>query len=186
MPDRRPSVYIETSVISYRVARPATDVIVYAHQLLTNQWWERALPHVQPFVSRYVWTEAGRGDAAMAAKRLALLDPPCVLPTTPEAEELARMYLAERLAPINEVNDALHLSLASVHGIDYLLTWNCRHIAAAEIRRRVAIINTREGNRVPILCTPEELMEFSSCGRIRSSMKCAKSAESWRPRRSST
>lgn len=72
---------------------------------------------------------------------------------------MARIFIAERLFPESEVADALHLALASVHAMDFLLTWNCRHIAAAEVRRRAAAINTREGFGVPILCTPEELME---------------------------
>jgi predicted nucleic acid-binding protein len=134
-------------------------LIILAHQLITAEWWERALPRLAPFVSRYVISEAGKGDPSVAAKRLKATESFPVLPTPLEAEELAARYIAEELVPKGEIYDALHLALASYHRIDYLVTWNCRHIAAASVRRRVAALNSKLGVGVPVLCTPEELME---------------------------
>ena len=104
--------------------------------------------------------EAGRGDPDLARRRLPALAALPVLPTTPAVEALASKYMSEGLVPVSEPLDALHLSSASVHGIEYLLTWNCRHLAAASVRRRLTAINERAGHPVPIVCTPEELMEF--------------------------
>lgn len=92
-------------------------------------------------------------------QRLAAIKDFEVLPTPEEVERLARVYIEAHAVPASEPLDALHLALASYHGVDYLVTWNCRHIASASVRRLVAELNTREGHTVPVLCTPEELME---------------------------
>lgn len=155
-----PKVYIETSIISYLSARPSRDVITHAHQMITVEWWHQALPRVEAYVSPFVLAEAGRGDPEAAARCLKLVERLPILPSTEAVEELARVYVKERLVPAAEFLDALHLALASYHGLDYLLTWNCRHIAAAEVRRRIAFINRQEGVGFPILCTPEGLMEI--------------------------
>ncbi len=117
-----PSVYIETSVVSYLVARPSKDVVTLAHQIITVDWREARLQFVRPFVSPYVIEELGRGNPSAAERRLAAVREIPVLPSTPDAEDLARVYLAERLLPEGELADALHLALASAHALDYLLT----------------------------------------------------------------
>jgi len=154
-----PSVYIETSIVSYLAARPSRDVVVLGHQAITVEWWQTCLSRVRPFVSDFVLTEAAKGDAEAARRRVEALKGIPLLSTSQQVELLARTYIREKLVPESEPVDALHLALASANDIDYLLTWNCRHIAAATVRRRIAAINVREGCSVPILCTPEELMD---------------------------
>ncbi len=154
-----PAVYIETSIVSYLTARPSRDVVTLGHQSLTLEWWEAVLPKVRPVTSRITLMEAGKGNPEAASRRLAALEPIMILSVSLEAESLARTYLEEKLIPEQAELDALHLALASAHGVDYLLTWNCRHLAAAVVRRRLASINTREGFPIPVICTPEELME---------------------------
>jgi predicted nucleic acid-binding protein len=158
--ENRPTVYIETSVFSYLAARPSRDVIAHAHQMLTVEWWDRSLPRVEAFASAIVLEEASRGDPEAAVRRIRLIEQMDFLPTPPEVEALARTYIDANLIPESQLYDALHLAIASVHAIDYLLTWNCKHIAAATVRRGLAAINIREGFGIPVLCTPEELLEF--------------------------
>ncbi|MBI5153944.1 type II toxin-antitoxin system VapC family toxin [Candidatus Poribacteria bacterium] len=154
-----PSVYIETSVVSYLVARPSRDIIMCGHQILTQEWWERALPKVQGFVSPAVIDEIRRGDPLAAQRRLSAVQPLAILPFTQEVSRMAGIYLRELLIPESEPYDTLHLAYASVHAVDYLITWNCRHLASALVQRRIGAINKREGYPYPGICLPEELME---------------------------
>jgi predicted nucleic acid-binding protein len=156
----KPTVYIETSIISYLVARPSADVVVRGHQTSTIEWWGNCLAQARPFVSDYVVQEVRRGAPEWAARRLAAIEGFSVIQTSPEAERLAGIYIAERLVPPTKPFDALHLALASASGIEYLLTWNCKHLASAAVRKRAAAINLREGVPVPVICTPEELMSY--------------------------
>jgi hypothetical protein len=105
-----------------------------------------------------VLEEAGAGDAEVAARRLAELDGIAVLDLTEEARELARRFLGSGVIPPKAVEDAFHVAIATVHGMDYLLTWNCRHIANGEIMKRLAEVAAEAGLALPWLCTPEQLM----------------------------
>jgi len=106
-----------------------------------------------------VLNEIGRGDPDAAAARLDAVSEFPLLPILPESESLAMQY-AERLAlPEKGVYDALHIAIASVHGVDYLVTWNCAHIANARMRRHLAAINSAMGFPLPVICTPEELLD---------------------------
>jgi hypothetical protein len=156
----KPAVYIETSVVSYHVARASRDVIVLAHQQITQDWWNMSLPHCQPFVSQLVLEEASAGDPEAARKRLEALEPFGVLEVTEEAEKLAGLYLARIPVLAGSARDALHLAIASSARMDYLLTWNCSHIASALVRKTVEEINDSQLTSTPAICTPEELMEF--------------------------
>lgn len=160
MKTERPSVYIETSVVSYLVSRPSRDPVIRGHQIVTREWWTTKLPEVRALISAAVALEASRGNADEAMKRKAVLDPLEVLEGGSHIEELAAAYLSRRLIPESSAYDAIHLAYASHHAVDYLLTWNCRHLASAAVRRRVAAINAELGCATPTLCTPEELMEF--------------------------
>ena len=155
----RPRVYIETSVISYLTARPSRDLIVAAHQALTREWWEAVLPLVDPMISPLVIEEAGRGDAEAAQARLVVLESIPLVPLSAQALQLAGLYLARGLVPAKAGADAAHLALASVAGADYLLTWNCRHLARDGVRRGLAELNQSAGVGIPHLVTPEDLME---------------------------
>jgi predicted nucleic acid-binding protein len=155
----KPRVYVESSVVSYYVARPSRDVIVLAHQEITRDWWDHCLAKFDPYISEFVLEEIQRGDAQAAERRLAVVSEWSLLPVVPSVEHLVTVYATELHLPEASYRDALHIAMASVHGVDYLVTWNCRHIANAYVRRRLADINVLEGVSVPIICTPEELLD---------------------------
>lgn len=110
------------------------------------------------FISGIVLLEAGRGDPEAAARRLAALNGIGVLDLTDRARDLAGAFLARRVVPAQAVDDALHVAVATVEARDFLLTWNCRHIANAEIMEGLRSVCAESGYRLPVLCTPEQLM----------------------------
>lgn len=155
----RSKLYVETSVISYLTARPSRDVISLAHQELTREWWQRAASEFDLFASRLVVAEAQLGNPAAADARLAVLQPITLLAETAESRALARKLLAAGGLPAKAASDALHIAVATVHGMDYLVTWNCKHIANARMLRFVTAACQTAGFEPPVICTPEELAE---------------------------
>jgi predicted nucleic acid-binding protein len=151
-------VYIETSVVSYITARPSRDVVAAAHQQISLDWWERRRKDFDLVASLHVLNEARLGNPEMAQRRLALLQGIPLLEVTDAAQRLAVAIVEKGLLPQTAYPDALHIGTAAVHQIDYLLTWNCTHIANAEILPRVALISERFGMTLPYICTPEELL----------------------------
>jgi len=151
-------VYLETTIVSYLVASPTPDIIQSAHQQVTREWWARR-ERFDLFVSRPVLTEAGRGDAAAAARRLRALTGIPVLTVSRGVAALANTLLRTRALPSKARLDAIHVAMAAVNGMDYLLTWNCRHLANAAIRGKIEDACREAGMQPPIICTPEELME---------------------------
>ena len=150
-------VYIETSVISYLAARPSRDLIVAAHQQISQEWW--LVRHEWELsISALVISESRAGDANAARRRLELLDGLPTLHLTNDALELAQRLLAGAALPERAKEDALHIAVAAVHGADYLLTWNCKHIANASKRPLIETICEAAGYQPPIICTPEELL----------------------------
>ena len=156
---KKPAVYIETTVVSYLTARPSRDLVVMAHQQVTREWWENTLPRCDAYVSPVVIEEAGRGDPAAAALRLKSIDGFPVLDVNEIAHALADEYFTHTRIPEKARADAFHLSLATVHGMDYLVSWNFTHILGASVRAVVQDINLSRGFRTPVICTPEEAME---------------------------
>lgn len=155
----RAKLYVETSVISYLTARPSRDVISLAHQELTREWWGKAQSEFELYASRLVVAEAEVGDPRAAAARLEVLQPITLLAETPESRALARQLIAAGGLPPKAASDALHIAVAAVHGMDYLVTWNCRHIANARMLRFVGDACRQAGYEPPVICTPEELAE---------------------------
>ena len=152
-----PRVYLETSVISYLAARPSRDVVVAGHQSTTQEWWQRR-HRFDLVVSQIVLDEAGAGDPELAQQRLSLLEGLPLLDITDRAISFAERLVDAAIIPQAAAPDAYHISLAISHGVDYLATWNCRHIANALIRPRIEHA-AREAGLVPtIICTPEELL----------------------------
>ena len=151
-------VYIETTIPSYLVARPSRDLLIAAHQQLTRDWWESRGPAFDLYVSELVLEEAAAGDAIPAKKRLELLADIRVLSLTQGILKLAESLVVEGPIPRKAAGDALHIAIATSYACEYLLTWNCRHIANAEIQRMARLVVRRHGFELPTICTPEELM----------------------------
>jgi hypothetical protein len=155
-----PVVYIETTVVSYLTAKPSRDVLIAGHQAVTVEWWETDLPKFQPVISPIVLDEISGGNPEAVAKRLAAVKGMPLLEITSEVTSLAvRYYEAIRL-PESARADALHLALAAWHGADYLVSWNCRHIASGRTRTLLQKLNAALDMATPVICTPEELLEF--------------------------
>jgi len=152
------SVYLETTFISYLVARSSRDLLVAAHQQTTQDWWADRREAFECYISQVVIDEASIGVPREVEKRLAVIADLPVLEVTEDAEPLTRAILASGVIPPRAIRDAAHIAVAAVHGVDYLLTWNCRHLANAQIMRRIAVVCDRLGHRMPLICTPEELM----------------------------
>lgn len=152
------SVYLETTLISYLVARPSRDLLVAAHQQATHDWWADRRGQFECYVSQVVIDEASLGDPGEVEKRMAAIAALPVLAVNEEAGELAEAILSSKAIPPRATRDAAHVAVAAVHEIDYLVTWNCRHLANAQIMRRISLVCDRLGYRMPIICTPEELM----------------------------
>ena len=151
-------IYLETTIISYLTALPSRDIVQAAHQQITREWWERR-DRFDLFVSEAVWEEAARGDSDAAARRLAALEGMAVLAVGLEVSDLAERFLQMRLIPAKAAVDAVHIAAAVVNGMDYLLTWNCTHIANAAVRSKIENTCRDIGLHPPMICTPEELME---------------------------
>ena len=154
----KPKVYVETTILSYLTALPSRDVVIAAHQQLTAEWWQRR-DRFSLFVSDVVLMEAARGDSVAAARRLEAASGLDILSVTKEAEALASALLDASALPRTAAIDAVHVALAAAHGTDFLLTWNCAHIANAAVRPRIESVCVRHGMRPPVICTPEELAE---------------------------
>lgn len=150
-------MYLETSVVSYLAARPSRDVVVAGHQRTTLEW-RRARSRFELVISQTVLDEAGAGDPELAQERLSLLGGLPLLDVTDSAIALAEGLVDAAIIPRVAAEDALHVSLAITHGVDYLVTWNCRHIANALIRPRIERAARDAGLLPTIICTPEELL----------------------------
>ncbi len=162
---RRPTAYIESSVVSYYVARRSRDLIVLSHQEITCTWWNAHLHEYEACISQAVLDEIGRGDPAAARHRIEAVSHLPLVPVLNECERLAMAYARHLGLPASGLYDALHIAIASVHRIEYLVTWNCAHIANAHMRRGLGEVNGSEGFPLPVICTPEELLDddaFSS------------------------
>ena len=153
----RAAVYIETSIVSYLTARPSRDLLVAAHQQLTVAWWEQQRSHNDLFTSQVVLTEARAGDPEAAQRRLAVLERLPLLDVTDMAITLAAALVSGQVLPAQAAQDALHIAVTCVHGVEYLLTWNCAHLANARLRSRIEQVCRDAGYIPPIICTPEEL-----------------------------
>lgn len=152
------TAYIKTTIPSYYTSRPARDVVQLTRQAHTKKWWDSGCSGFELYTSQETIHEASRGDSDFAAKRLELLNQVSVLEISPRVEDLTRRLLSAGLVPASVASDAIHIAIASVHGMDFLVTWNFKHIANPHIqialREEVACF----GERLPVLCTPEELL----------------------------
>ena len=153
-----PKIYVETSVISYLTARMSGDLVVAARQKVTQDWWDSAQKRFELFVSALVIDEISAGDTGAANARLNLVKNIPLLSAKEDIDRLVQTFIEKGPIPAKATEDAVHIAYATVHGMDYLVTWNFKHIANAEIRRAIAAITEKAGYFCPVICTPEELM----------------------------
>jgi len=153
------TVYVETTIMSYLAALPSRDLIKAARQEVTWEWWNKRRGAYRVYASQVVAREAREGDPDAARRRLELLSGLPLLDVTDEAINLATALISQGLLPDAAADDALHLGVAAVHGMDYLLTWNCTHLANAAFRDGASFWLAENGYDPPSVCTPDELME---------------------------
>ena len=154
----KPRLYLETTVPSYLTSRPSRDLVIASHQQITREWWDERRADFQIFISQLVLDEAGAGDPHASRVRLETLQSLPLLDITPEVTELALGILASGKIPRKAAADAAHIAIAAVHGMGFLLTWNCVHIANAAILKELGGICRAYGRECPVICTPEELL----------------------------
>jgi predicted nucleic acid-binding protein len=151
-------VYIETSIVSYLTARPSNNLIAAAWQKETVDWWESQRHRFDLYISEVVLEEAGRGDESAASRRLEALEDIQVLQLDRQSVDLAKALINQAAVPRKALDDALHLAVAAVNGMDFLLTWNCRHIDNAEMKPKIRKVIESKGYQCPEIATPIELM----------------------------
>ncbi len=155
----RERCYIETTIPSYLTARPSRDLVVQARQHLTREWWETQASRYDCYVSYAVLAEVAEGDPRASDLRLESLEGLPILELTEEADQLACTILKTIQVPTRASEDALHIALASVNAIDYLVTWNFKHLVNPANFKKLRAICEKAGYQLPEICTPEELLE---------------------------
>jgi hypothetical protein len=154
-----PTVYLETTIPSYLAARPSRDLIIAAHQQITHEWWRDARRRFDVYISEAVLVEIRAGDPEAAARRLALVDGFPILALNEEVRTLVHTYDQRLGLPERARADLPHLAFAVVYTMDYLVTWNCAHLANGEVIRRLSEVNAALQRFTPVVVTPEELLE---------------------------
>ena len=153
-----PTVYVETTIPSYLAARPSRDFIVLGHQEVTQAWWDVERVHYDLYISQLVLDEIGAGNPELATVRTALVQDLPILDLTHEIELLALEYVRELIFPQKATTDAYHLAFAVEYELDYLLTWNCAHLANGFTRLKLQKLHISRGKHLPVIVTPEELI----------------------------
>lgn len=152
-------VYIETSVISYLCSRPSRDLVVAASQEVTHEWWQEERGRYDLYVSEFVLAEIAAGNPEAAKKRQEVVHDMAVLTANEDSERLAHEIIKEARLPMSVATDVAHVAIASVQGMDYLLTWNCAHIANPHWLKKLAQITAMHRHALPVVCTPQALLE---------------------------
>ena len=154
----KPKLYLESTIPSYLAARPSRDTILIGQQKCTREWWSKRAAHFEIFVSEVVVGEISGGETTMAARRMELIKPFVRLESNDTVEALTRALVYGGPLPEKAARDAAHIALSAVHGMHFLLTWNCTHIANAMMFAKMREICSRHGLECPVICTPDELL----------------------------
>ncbi len=153
------TVYIETTIPSYLAARPSRDLVIAGNQELTHEWWNEQRPSFDLYISQFVLDEVAVGDPDAARRRIDILAELNELEIGDDAIRLTERLLREGVVPSKAATDAAHIAIAAVNEMDFLLTWNCKHIANARILKKIYFVCETAGYSCPLICTPAELME---------------------------
>jgi hypothetical protein len=160
------TLYLESTIPSYLAAFPSRDLIAAAHQQITYEWWHKARSHFEIYLSEAVLEEIRRGDPDAAVRRLSFVENIPILALTDDVKSVADTYHKELGLPSKARLDVIHIAYAVVYESDYLLTWNCNHIANGVVIHKLRTLNKRLGNKTPVIVTPEELLTFHDGGLI--------------------
>ena len=152
------SVYIETSIIGYLASRISSDLVTAANQQPTREWWDAHRELFELFISEAVVAECAAGDPDAADERAAFLSDLPILEIDAECRELAKAIMQGVSLPHKAEVDALHIAVSAINGVDYLLTWNCKHIANPSLRRIIEAVLLAADITPPVICTPQELI----------------------------
>ena len=155
----KPRVYIETTIVGHLTSRLPYDIVVAGQMLVTRQWWAESQSDFELFVSELVLREVSQGESTAAAERLEAVASIPSAPILESAQQLTDSLIAQHGLPEKARIDALHLAICATNGIEYLLTWNCRHLANATRQKAIGEICKSSGYNVPIICTPQQLKE---------------------------
>ena len=150
-------VYVETTVISDATALPINDLVLMGRQISSRKWWNAAIGRFELYCSEVVKREAARGDPGAAKRRLEAMEEMPELFATPQALALAERLILDKAVPKEYPDDALHIAIATVSGMDFLVSWNFKHIANAETIPLVKRICADNGYVCPEICTPDQL-----------------------------
>lgn len=151
-------VYIETTIPSYLAAKSSRDITILYHQEITKEWWNKYKDNFELYISEIVFEEASRGDKEYSQLRVDILKTLNLLDVDNEIEQITNIYINHFSFPKKSIRDASHIAYSVFYKMDFLLTWNCRHLANAEIRSELAKINNKLGFPTPDICTPLELI----------------------------
>ncbi|HBC86758.1 MAG TPA: DNA-binding protein [Lentisphaeria bacterium] len=154
------NVYVETTIPSYLVGKRTDNIIILGHRQITSEWWQRRRKEYKLFISDVVIEEISAGNPSFAEKRIELLAGIPVLDYNPKIEPIAAKYMRHFSFPDKLFRDVFHIAYTVYYEMDFLLTWNCKHLANAHIKLELARFNSRLGFRTPEICTPEELLDF--------------------------
>ncbi|MBN1943826.1 MAG: type II toxin-antitoxin system VapC family toxin [Phycisphaerae bacterium] len=154
----KPTLYLETTIVSYLTARPSRDIVILGHQETTRQWWETKRSEYRIFISPFVIEESSAGDPAASRKRIQILEEMDVLPVNSSLEKLSQELQKYLEIPDKARLDAIHLAFSILYELDYLLTWNCSHLANANALRKLARMAKERNYWLPIVCTPDEMI----------------------------
>ncbi len=151
------TVYLETTIVGHIAGRLLSDPFTAARQRTTRDWWQDAANSYALYVSQLVVDECSGGDPTAASERLALIETLPFLQTSEEVDDLSAALISAKAVPLSEPRDAFHIAISAVNGVNYLLTWNFKHIANASLRGRINQVCRDAGFEPPVICTPDEL-----------------------------
>ena len=155
----KPTLYVETTIPSYLVSRPSKDLVIAGYQVITHEFWHGKRNEYECVASDLVFQECLLGDPVYATLRVEALNGMKTLEETPETLLLADQLKRALGLPKRAVADATHVALAAYHGIKYLVTWNCKHLANPKLAKKMREVCESANCLLPEICTPAQFTE---------------------------
>lgn len=153
----RQKIYLETSVVSYLVSRPSKNIVIAGRQAVTKDMWD-IIDNYDAFISDIVIQESSKGDMTLAKLRLDAVEKFNILKIDDEAKELAKLLIQKKAIPDKCPEDALHISISAVNGIDVVVTWNFKHLNNPFTRIMIRKVIEMNGYICPEICSPDEFL----------------------------